>query len=135
MEIHKRLSRSHFNAIAIMEDSANFLEKMMELGIGLSMIQQMPAMVNEMMPKPNDVTPGSATPPDLSAGAMQVYIVVDSAQAGPFSEEELIKLIQNDMFHQDTLVWQAGMTSWMPASKVPSVNKLFIMSKIGHESK
>lgn len=135
MEIHKGLSRSYFNAIAIMEDSANFLEKMMELGIGLSMIQQMPAMVNGMMPKPNDETPAQVTPPDLSAEAMQVYIVVDNAQAGPFSEKELIKLIQNDLFHQDTLVWQAGMPSWMPASKVPSVNKLFIMSKIGYESK
>lgn len=118
-----------------MEDSANFLEKMMELGIGLSVIQQMPAMVNGMMPKPNDEAPAQVNPPDLSAEAMQVYIVVDNAQAGPFSEKELIKLIQNDLFQQDTLVWQAGMPSWMPASKVPSVNKLFIMSKIGYESK
>lgn len=135
MEIHKRLSRSYFNAIAIMEDSSNFLEKMMELGIGLSVIQQMPAMVNGMMPKPNDEAPVQAAPPELSVGDMQVYIVVDNAQAGPFSEKELIKLIQNDLFQQDTLVWQAGMPSWMPASKVPSVNKLFIMSKIGYESK
>ena len=135
MEIHKGLPRGYFNAIAIMEDSANFLEKMMELGIGLSMIQQMPAMVNEMMPKPNAETPEQSIPPDLSAGDMRVYIVVDNAQAGPFSEKELIKLIQNNLFHQDTLVWQAGMPSWMPASKVPSVNKLFVMSKIGYESK
>ena len=33
------------------EDSGSFIEKMMELGIGMSMIQQMPAMINSVMPQ------------------------------------------------------------------------------------
>ena len=62
MEVHQRLSSHYYNDLTMAEDSGNFIEKMMELGIGMSMIQQMPAMINSVMPQPN--AQGSApTPP------------------------------------------------------------------------
>lgn len=115
-----------------MEDSGKFIEKMMELGIGMSMIQQMPAMINGVMQQPGVAGTSSApvqAPPPVHSEA-QVYLVIDNMQAGPFSEEELVKLIQNDMFHPADLVWQSGMSTWAPASQVPAVNKLFLMAKL-----
>ena len=112
-----------------MEDTSNFLEKMMELGIGMSVLQQMPKMMEGVMP---NITPASAnatTPPPIQQPA-EVYIVVDNTQAGPFSQEDLVKLIQNDMLSQNTLVWKSGMANWQPASQVPEVNKLFILAKV-----
>lgn len=110
------------------EDSGSFIERMMELGIGMSMIQQMPAMINSVMPQGNapGVTP---TPPPIKEQS-QTYLAVDGSQAGPFSDEELVKLVQNDLLTPETLVWKTGMSAWTPASQVPEVNKLLFLAKI-----
>ena len=114
----------------MMEDSGKFIEKMLELGIGMSMIQQMPALIDGVMPKPavHDTANG-ATPPPVKPAA-QVYLVLDNTQAGPFTQEELIKLIRNDLLNPETLVWKNGMAAWTPASQVADVNKLFILAKL-----
>lgn len=110
------------------KDSGEFIEKMMELGIGMSMIQQMPAMINSVMPgaKPSAATP---TPPPAQSNN-QTYLAIDISQAGPFTDEELIKLISNELLTPETLVWKQGMSSWTPASQVPDVNKLFFLAKL-----
>ena len=110
------------------EDSGQFIEKMMELGIGLSMIQQMPAMIGSVMPQANPGV-GSLTPPPMKEES-RTYLAVDGTQAGPFTDEELVKLVQNQLLTPETLVWKTGMSTWAPASQVPDVNKLFILSKI-----
>lgn len=110
------------------EDTGNFIEKMMELGIGMSMIQQMPAMINSVMP---GVNPSAATPtPPPVQSKSQTYLAVDNSQAGPFTDEELIKLISNNLLTQETFVWKQGMKAWAPAAQVPDVNKLFILAKV-----
>ena len=110
------------------EDSGNFIEKMMELGIGMSMIQQMPAMINSVMPQSGQA-PGAAVPPPVQERS-RTYLAVDGTQAGPFTDEELVKLIRNNLLSPETLVWRQGMAAWTPASQVPDVNKLFILSRI-----
>lgn len=113
-----------------MEDTSNFLEKMMELGIGMSVLQQMPKMMEGVMPNITPASTNAATPPPIQQQPEGVYIVVNNSQAGPFSQEDLVKLIQNDMFDEKTLVWKAGMANWLPALQVPDVNKLFILAKV-----
>lgn len=110
------------------EDSGSFIEKMMELGIGMSMIQQMPAMINSVMPQPN--AQGTAPMPPPIKEQSQTYLAVDGTQAGPFSDEELVKLAQNDLLTTETLVWKPGMSAWTPAAQVPEVNKLFFLAKM-----
>ena len=117
-----------------MDNSEDFIQRMMELGIGMSMIQQMPGIMNSMMPPQFKAaeaqTPGQATPPPVNApSATQFYLAVDGAQAGPVSEEEMLKLIKGGVLQQDTLVWKTGMAQWAPAAKVPEVNKLMILAK------
>ena len=116
-----------------MDDSSKFLEKMMELGIGMSMIQQMPAMMKDVM-QPLGVATTPSIPPSINPIATQsvaqIYLAIDNKQAGPFTENELITLIQNNLFHPETLVWKSGMPNWAPAAQVTDINKLFILSKI-----
>ena len=126
MEVHQGLSSHYLNDLAMAEDSGSFIEKMMELGIGMSMIQQMPAMMNSVMPQANAQ---GATPPPVQEQS-QTYLAVDGTQAGPFSDEELVKLAQNTILTPETLVWKTGMSAWAPASQVPEVNKLFILAKM-----
>lgn len=110
------------------DDSGSFIEKMMELGIGMSMIQQMPAMINSVMPQGNapEATP---VPPPVKEQS-QTYLAVDGTQAGPFSDDELVKLAQNELLASETLVWKPGMGAWTPAAQVPEVNKLFFLAKM-----
>lgn len=110
------------------EDSGNFIEKMMELGIGMSMIQQMPAMINSVMPQGN--APGATPVPPPVKEQSQTYLAVDGTQAGPFSDDELVKLAQNDLLMPGTLVWKPSMSAWTPAAQVPEVNKLFFLAKM-----
>ena len=128
MEVHQGLSPHYLNDLAMAENSGSFIEKMMELGIGMSMIQQMPAMINSVMPQPN-AQGISPTPPPIKEQS-QTYLAVDGTQAGPFSDEELVKLVQNDLLTPETLVWKAGMNAWTPAVQVPEVNKLFFLAKM-----
>ena len=128
MEVHQRLSSHYLNDLTMAEDSGSFIEKMMELGIGMSMIQQMPAMINSVMPQGNAQGAVPTPPPVKEPG--QTYLAVDGTQAGPFSDEELVKLVQNDLLTPGTLVWKAGMSAWAPASQVPEINKLFFLAKM-----
>ncbi len=114
-----------------MEDSANFIEKMLELGIGLSMVKQMPEILDGCVPKSGDsIMPSqnSNIPPPLQTAG--VYVVVDNAQAGPFSDEEMLKLIKAGCVETDTLVWKTGMASWLPAKQVPDIQRLFVLAKL-----
>jgi methylmalonyl-CoA mutase N-terminal domain/subunit len=110
-----------------MADDNNFLEKIMELGIGISVAQQMPNFLSQCMP--NNQQASQTTPPQVPVETAY-YLVVDNAQAGPFKENDLLLMIKNDLIKPETLVWKTGMAKWMPASQVPEVNKLFLISKI-----
>ena len=102
----------------------------MELGIGMSVLQQMPKMMEGIIPNMTPASANTTTPPPVQQQPEGVYIVVNNSQAGPFSQEDLIKLIQNDMLDEKTLVWKSGMLNWLPAVQVPDVNKLFILAKV-----
>lgn len=48
------------------------------------------------------------------------FYVKNGVSEGPFSAEELIKLIT-----PDTLIWTKGMTEWTPASEVAPISEMF----------
>ena len=110
-----------------MENSGDFIQKMMELGIGLSMVQQMPAMMNGVFAAsvPSGTT-GAITPPPPTG----TYIAVDGKQAGPFTDNELQRMVQGGLVEGETLVWRQGMPQWKKASEVPEVNKLIMLKNV-----
>lgn len=110
-----------------MADDSNFLEKIMELGIGISVARQMPNLLSQCMP--GNPQNSQTVPPQVPAEA-QYFLVVDNAQAGPFKECDLLMMAKNNLIKADTLVWKTGMPKWLPANQVPEVNKLLLLSKI-----
>ena len=102
----------------------------MELGIGLSMARQMPDLMSQTMhPGAQNSQQTSPVPPQIPQETVW-YLVIDNAQAGPFNEEALKQIIKNKLITAETLVWKTGMPKWAPASTVPEINKLFLLSKI-----
>lgn len=112
----------------------NIIEKMVELGIGLNVMRQIPGM----MPSINLGQSLPQTPPPLQTGGyVDCYIAVDNQQVGPLSDSELVKLIQNGILNSDTLVWTPMLTQWTAAKFVPNVNKLLLLNSksiVSHES-
>jgi hypothetical protein len=115
-----------------MSEDRNLLERIMELGIGISVARQMPDMLSRVMPGQNGPVPqggSSQAPPPVPAGE-SFYLVVDNVQAGPFGEEHLEKMAKNGLLTRDTLVWKSGMTAWQKAGTVPEINKILILSNL-----
>lgn len=111
----------------------NFIEKMMELGIGMSIMSQMPNMMGGCMSKNMGNTSNQSfqqIPPSMSNNTASTYIAVNGQQAGPLSEEELKLLEENKMITDDTLVWTPQMTQWTPAKLVPAVSKLLMLASV-----
>lgn len=102
------------------DNNGDFVEKMMELGIGLTMVRQMPAMINGVL------SPQTVTPPTPAS----CYIAVNGKQAGPFNDDELQRMVQGGVVTPDTLVWKQGMPQWRKASEVPEINKILLMNNI-----
>ena len=111
-------------------DEDHFLERIMELGIGLSMARHMPDLMSQTMQSAmGGRNAASQQPPQIPTETVW-YLVIDNAQAGPFNEAAMQQIIKNNLIKPETLVWKAGMPKWMPASQVPEINKLFLLSKI-----
>ena len=110
-----------------MDGDGGFIERIMELGIGMGIARQMPKLMSSCMGEMNGSTP--PTPPSIEK-ADSLYIIADNTQAGPFSAEDVIKLINANILTPSTMVWRQGMSEWTEASKVPEVNRYFILSKI-----
>ena len=48
---------------------------------------------------------------------MQWYYVLNSARLGPVTQEQFDQLVQTGAITNETLVWRAGMSAWMPLSQ------------------
>ena len=107
-----------------MADDSIF-DKMIEMGMGMTIANQIPRMMNSVMP---DQTP-SATPPHMPAATLQVYAIIDNRQVGPLNEQECIALIQKGMIVDSTLVWKAGLANWVTACQIPEIGKLLLLHK------
>ena len=72
--------------------------------------------------------PKKVTPPKLPEQKLQVYVLVNGQQAGPFTQSELEKLVKNGTLTSETLVWEAGMAAWSPANTLPHILKLLLLN-------
>lgn len=54
-----------------------------------------------------------ARKPDDQSGQRQFFVIINGAQKGPFSLEQVKGLAIADVIDVDTLVWMPGMTEWI----------------------
>jgi hypothetical protein len=108
-----------------MADDNSLFDKMIEMGMGMTMAREIPRMMDNAMSY-NQQKP-QQTPPPISTPSAQLYAAINNSQAGPFCEQEFITLIQRGLINKDTLVWKAGLSGWVPASQLPEVGKLLLL--------
>lgn len=108
-----------------MADDNSIFDKMIEMGMGMTMAREIPRMMDSAM-NYNQQT-SQPTPPPIANPSVQLYAAINNAQAGPFNEHEFVTLIQRGLIDKDTLVWKAGLSGWVPASQLPEVGKLLLL--------
>ena len=100
-------------------------ERFMEMGIGMTMAGQMSRMMNQAMSeamKPAEAKESANVPQRL------YYAAIDGKQAGPFSETEIARLINEKRIVKETLVWHQGLAQWKPAEDVPEIMRIMVLT-------
>jgi hypothetical protein len=107
-----------------MTNDFSSIERLMEFGMSLAVAQQMVATMNHAIG--NMAVPGAGAP--IPSPNIEYFAVVDGAQAGPLSEDELRTLIERGAVTSDSLIWHRGLTAWKQAKDVPMANKWILLS-------
>ncbi|MFE7211880.1 SPFH domain-containing protein [Streptomyces sp. NPDC057611] len=99
------------------------------LGVGMALGRRMAEGLTPQQPPvaapapaPAPAAPPAAPPP---LPQQQWFIGVGGAQQGPYDSAALTGLISAGTLTRTTLVWQNGMSGWLPAEQVPEVERLF----------
>lgn len=101
---------------------------MMGAGMGLGMGFGMGGMMGNAMGNiaGNTMSGQMNTPaPPPVAPAVQIYVHLNGAQAGPYDMPVLQQLVQQGTLQPATLVWKAGMAQWAAANTLPELAGLF----------
>ncbi|MBR2351573.1 MAG: DUF4339 domain-containing protein [Alistipes sp.] len=101
------------------------MERLVEFGLGMAVANQMIATMNQAIG--SMTVPGAQMP--MGGSATRYFVVVDGAQAGPYTEEQVGELIAAGKIDERSLVWRTGLSAWMVASNLPDMNKLFMLHK------
>ncbi len=107
------------------EDSFFSINRLVEFGMSLAIAQQMVKTMNDAMSNmhiPGSMNPMQSTPQQF------YYAIIEGKQAGPFSEQELSRLISEKKVFKETYVWKPGMPKWEIAEKLPEIIKLVALS-------
>ena len=94
-------------------------DKVVEFGMGMAVMQQVPQMMNTI----NNATNQPAPPPIPKATAY--FLAIDGKQYGPFTVEQLRPFVPTGQINAQTLVWCQGMAAWEPAYARPDLAPLF----------
>lgn len=107
------------------EDSFFSMNKLVEFGMSMAVAQQMVNSMNSVMT--NMHVPGSMNPMQTAAPQFY-YAMIEGNQAGPFSEQELSRLITEKKVVKETYIWKPGLTKWEFAEKLPEILKLVALA-------
>lgn len=81
------------------------------------------AMDNMMGNTPAGIS-GSPVPPPIPQQD-RFHVAINGTATGPFNLTTLSSMVASRSLTPESLVWQEGMTNWMPAKTVPTIAALF----------
>lgn len=108
-----------------MANDNSIFDQMIEMGMGMTMAREMSRMTEQALH--STYQHAGQTPPPIAQPTVQLYASINNTQAGPFSEQEFITLIQKGLVTGNTLVWKPGLSNWVTATQLPEVGKLLLL--------
>lgn len=94
------------------------------MAIGGSVGRNIAGAMDNMMGNTPAGIPGSPVPPPIPRQD-RFHVAINGAAAGPFDPITLSSMVASKSLTPESLVWQEGMTTWMPAKTVPAIAALF----------
>lgn len=107
------------------DDSFFSINRLVEFGMGIAVAQQMVNTMNSAISSMNVAGSMNLVQPQ---SPQFYYAILDGNQTGPFSEQELSRLITEKKVVKETFIWKPGMPSWQIAEKLPEVLRLVALS-------
>lgn len=105
------------------DDNFFSIDRLVEFGLGLGVAQQMVQSMNLALQ--NTYIPGTMNPMQGQLRQpVSFFVILDSKQAGPFTEGDMIRLISEGQVNKATYVWKAGMANWAICENIPEVLRL-----------
>ena len=95
----------------------------MGLGMGFAMANKMVSGTAGSMP-----AMGAAAPPPPPAPAAAWHVAANGQTLGPYTMQQMASGVSAGQLTAETLVWSAGMPSWVAAGQVGPLASLFAMS-------
>lgn len=109
------------------DDNFFSIDRLVEFGLGMGIAQQMVNSMNQALKTVHVPGPmnGLVAPLGQAASvAPAFYLVLEGKQAGPFTQEELSRLIAQGSLAKSTFAWRAGMANWERCENIPEILKL-----------
>lgn len=67
---------------------------------------------------PDVNTPCAVPGPRVKCGIMQLHIIKNGQQFGPYSQMQIVEMLRAGELSDGDLAWQMGMAAWMPLREV-----------------
>ena len=93
------------------------------MAIGGSIGRNIAGAMDNMMGNTPAGIPGSPVPPPIPQE--RFHVAANGKATGPFDLTTLSSMVASRSLTPESLVWQEGMTNWMPAKTVPAIAELF----------
>lgn len=108
-----------------MDNSFFAVDKLVEFGLSMAVAQQMIQSMNQSLDHMKVAGPSSR---QNSSSQEIYYVIIDENQAGPFTEQQMIGLINDKRVTKSSYVWKPGLSNWQLAEKMPEILKLVVLS-------
>ena len=106
------------------ENSFYSIDRLVEFGMGMAVAQQMVGVMNQTMQSMHIPGAGNPMRPPAPPSAPVYYAMLDGKQAGPFSETEMARLVNDKKLSKSTYIWHTGLAEWKTAENVPEIVRL-----------
>ena len=93
------------------------------MAIGGSIGRNIAGTMDSMMGGTSAGLPGSPVPPPIPQE--RFHVAANGKATGPFDLTTLSSMVASRSLTPESLLWQEGMTNWMPAKTVPAIAALF----------
>lgn len=107
------------------DDNFFSINRLVEFGMGMAVSQQMVQTMNNAMT--NMHIPGAMN--SMQVPTQQFYYaILEGNQVGPFTEQELSRLIADKKIVKETYIWKPGLQNWEIAEKLPEILRLVALT-------
>jgi hypothetical protein len=103
------------------------VERLVEFGMSAAIANQMIRTMNDTMGQTMQQWPSTMNAPQ-SGPSRLYYASVGGKQAGPFSETEIVRLVNDGTITKETYIWHQGMKEWKAAVDVPEILRIIALT-------